>query len=290
MRELSYLVQDVREQTDNVDVNGVKDKEFIRYFNDGVKSIQAIIFKNNPLCSYFQKSTEYPTPTAGRSFDLPEDCYACNAVTFVEVLSDASINDLYAPLRRCWQEDQNSFQGWYTRNNQVVFTGSRDVSLGYSARVWFFFRVPRFDKVWATVTNVAGQVITITVADANFSTVDRFISIHDPITRQPKLSKLAYSVTNPTTITVVGDISTVANGDLITMGNSTLILNMPLEVEPYLMDYVAKRIYTRNNYSIDGSKISEFTAEEAANIAAIFGDAGQAIQGTPITDTTYLEI
>jgi hypothetical protein len=290
MRELAYLIQDVREQTDNTDTNGVKDKEFIRYFNDAVKSIQAIIFKNNPLCSYFQKSVEYPTPTAGRSFDLPGDCYASNAVTFVEVLSDASVNDLYAPLRRCWQEDQNSFQGWYTRNNQVVFTGTRDVSLGYSARVWYFFRVPRFDKVWATVTNKVGQVLTLSVADTNFSTVDRFITISDPVTRLPKLSKLPYVVTSPTSITITGDISTVANGDLISMGDSMLVLEMPLEVEPYLMDYVAKRIYTRNNYSLDASKLSDFTKQEAADIAAIFGDAGQAIQGTPITDTSYLEI
>lgn len=290
MRELRYLIQDVREQTDNVDINGVKDKEFIRYFNDGVKSIQAIIFKNNPLCSYFQTSVEYQTPIAGRSFDLPENCYANNAVTFVEVLSDASVNDLYSPLRRCWQEDQNSFQGWYTRNNQVVFTGTRDVSLGYSARVWFFYRVPRFDKAWATVTNVTGQVITLTVADADFSNIDRFVTFSDPVTRERRVTKLPYTVTLPTQITVVGDVSTVAVGDLMTMGDASLTLCIPNEVEPYLMDYVAKRIYTRNNYSLDGSKIEFFTAEEKADIAAIFGDAGQAIQSTPITDTSYLEI
>jgi hypothetical protein len=290
MRELRYLIQDVREQTDNTDVNGVKDKEFIRYFNDGVKSLQAIIFKNNPLCSYFQKSVNYTTPIAGRSFDLPQDCYASNAVTFVEVISSTSLDDVYSPLRRCWQEDQNSFQGWYTRNNQIVFTGKKDVSLGYSAKVWYFYRVPRFDKAWATVNSVSGQTVTITVSDADFSNVDRFVSFSDPVTRQIKLSKLPYTVNSPTQITLVGNITTLAAGDIMTMGDGTLTLDMPDEVEPYLMDYVAKRVYGRNNYRLDGSKIEYFSEDEKANIAAIFGDAGQAIQGTPITDTSYLGI
>ena len=290
MRELSYLISDVREQTDNEDTNGVSDKEFVRYFNDAVKSVQAIIFKNNPLCSYFQKSTDYVSPIAGYSFDLPSDCFAWNAVTFVEVLSDASLRDEYSPLRRCWQEDQRSFQGWFTQNKQIVFTGTKDVSLGYSAKVWYFYRVPRFDKVWATVTNVVGQVVTLTVADTAFSTVDRYITFINPTTRQVRVANLPYVVSSPTTITVTGDISTVANGDLMLMGDARIVLDMPDEVEPYLMDYVAKRIYGRNNYRSDGAKIDYFTDDDKGNIIAIFADAGQSVQPTPITDTSYLEI
>lgn len=291
MRELRYLINDVRSQTDNTDVNGISDREIVRYFNDAVKSVQAVIFKNNPLSSYFQKSTDYQTPIAGRAFDLPSDCYAQNAVTFVEVLSDSSINDLYSPLQRCWQEDQNSFQGWYTRNGQIIFTGTRDVSLGYSAKVWYFYRVPKWDKSWATVSNVAGQLVTLANIDSQFSSVDRFISFINPANGEVRVKGVSYVVTSPTTITITGDISALQNGDIMVMGkDSSLNLSMPEEVEPYILDYVAKRIYTRNNYKLDGSKIEFFTAEEKADIAAIFGDASQSIQPTPITDTTYLAI
>lgn len=290
MRELQYLINDVREQTDNKDTNGVSDKEFIRYFNDAVKSVQAIVFKRNPLCSYFQKSVLYPTPTAGRAFDLPDDCYALNAVTFVEVQSDASINDEFSPLRRCFREDQRSFQGWFTQNRQIYFTGTLDVSLGYTARVWYFYRVPRFDKPWATVSSVAGQVVSLTVSDSNYATVDRIVSFVNPTTREVKLRALPYVVTTPTSITITGDISTLSNGDIMVMGDASLKLDMPDEVEPYLMDYVAKRIYGRNNYKSDAAQIEYFTQDDMSNIMAIFADAGQTIQATPITDTSYLEI
>ena len=291
MRELSYLINDVREQTDNEDVNGVSDKEIVRYFNDGVKSIQAVVFKNNPLCSYFQKSVVFQSPVAGMSFDLPSDCYAFNAVSFVEALSDSSINDLYMALERCYQEDQNNFQGWFTRNKQVVFTGTKDISLGYQARAWYFYRLPKFDKAWATVSSKLGQVLTISVLDDKFSTVDRKITVVNPTTREVKIKGLVYTVTTPTSITIVGDVSAIANGDLILMGDdSSLTLDMPDEVEPYLLDYVAKRIYSRNNYALDAAKVEFFTREDKANITAIFADASQSLQRSPITDTSFMMV
>jgi hypothetical protein len=291
MRELSYLISDVREQTDNEDVNGVSDKEIIRYFNDGLKSIQAIVFKNNPLCSYFQKSTIFQSPVAGMSFDLPSDCYAFNAVSFVEALSDASINDLYMALERCFQEDQNNFQGWFTRNKQIVFTGTKDISIGYQARAWYFYRLPKVDKVWATVSSKLGQVLTISVLDDKFSTIDRKITIVNPTTREVKVKGLTYSVTTPTTITIVGDVSLISNGDLILMGeDASLTMDLPDEVEPYLLDYVAKRIYSRNNYALDAAKVDFFTADDRANITAIFADASQSLQRSPITDTSFMMV
>jgi hypothetical protein len=295
MRELSYLINDVREQTDNEDINGVSDKEIIRYFNDGVKSIQAIVFKNNPLCSYFQKSVIFQSPVAGMSFDLPSDCYAFNAVSFVEALSDASINDLYMPLERCFQEDQNNFQGWFTRNKQVVFTGTKDISIGYQARAWYFYRLPKFDKIWATVASRTNNVITLNVLDDKLLSVDNRITVVDDVTREVKATNLLYVVnsTIPTyTITIRdGDFSRVGNDDFILMGGqSSLDLDLPDEVEPYLLDYVAKRIYSRNNYALDASKIDFFTADDRANITAIFADASQSLQRSPITDTSFMMV
>jgi hypothetical protein len=290
MRELQYLINEVREQTDNEDTNGVSDREIIRYFNDAIKSVQAIVFKNNPLCSYFQKFVEYQSPTAGRSFQLPDDCFAYNAVTFVEVLADSSINDLYSPLQRCFQEDQNSFQGWFTRNKEIYFTGTRDISLGYSARVWYFNRIPKWTKVWGAVNTVVGQSITINNIDSGFTSVDKFISFIAP-DGTVRAEDLTYTFTAPSTIVVVGDVSSVQPGDRLLVGkNTSLEVDLPDEVEPYILDYVAKRIYGRNNYKLDGSKIEYFTQDDRVNITSIFADASQSVQPTPITDTSYLTI
>jgi len=291
MRNLSYLIDDVREATDNEDTNGVSDKEIIRYFQDAIRSIQAIIFKNNPLCSYFQNSFDVASPVAGTVQDLPSDTYADNAVSFVEVQTDASAADRWSPLDRCWQEDQNSFVGWFTRNKSIVFTGRQDVSVARTARVWYFQRLARWDKVWATVNGApVGQVITIVVSDTDYSTVAGHITIVDS-DGEVKLAGLKYSVTTPTTLTIVGDISTVVSGDQILMGaNAVLDIDLPEEVESYLLDYVAKRVVTRNNYNSDSGKIEYFTEDDRANITAIFADIGQSQVRTPITDTDFLRV
>lgn len=287
MKELEFLINDVREQTDNNDTNGVKDREFVRYFNDGVKTIQAIIFKNNPLCSYYQEPVIYSPVANSRVYDLPSDCYGDNAVSMVEM--ESSANEWY-PVDRVWPEDGNSFFGWFTRNKQVVISGDPDRTLSQRIRVWYFKRLPRFDKAWATVDSVAGQIITITVSDAEMFKVDRFISILTAA-GVVRVANLSYVKTSATTITVVGDLTGVVATDVIVMGkNSLLTVDLPEECEPYLTDYVAQRVVGRNNYTEDWNKMNFWTSEERSNIIAIFADAAQAQARAPITDTEYMRI
>ena len=152
MRKLRFLINDVREATDNEDTNAISDKEIIRYFNDCIKSIQAIVLKNNPRSAYFQANVTLEAPLQGRFFPLPEDCFAFNAVTYVEVLSEASIDDYWYMLEQRMQEDQNNFFGWYTKNKEIYFTGRNDVHVGNSARVWYFKRLPSWQKSVGTVS------------------------------------------------------------------------------------------------------------------------------------------
>ncbi len=289
LKEIAFLINDVREQTDNTDINGVKDREFIRYFNDGVKSIQAMIFKNNPLCSYHQASAVLTAQVANaRVFDLPADVFGDNAVSMVEISSDGGT--CWSPLDRAWAEEGDTILGWFTRNKQVYITGRKDVAVSFQVRAWYFQRLPRFDKAWATVTGVAGQVITMTVLDADFYKVDRYISIYTALGVLRK-ANLSYVKTSDTTITVVGDLTGVVNTDVILMGaKSTLVVDLPEEVEPYLMDYVAQRVVGRNNYTEDWNKMNFWTSEERANIIAIFADASQAETRLPITDMEYMRI
>lgn len=291
MRELPYLINDVRECTDNTDINGVKDKEIIRYFQDGIRSIQAIVFKNNPLCSYFQNPLLCSGPTAGQAFDLNSDTYGDNAVSYVEVQSSAnSTSDNWAGLERCWQEDQNSFMGWFTRNKTIVFSGFPGTSVGTSARVWYFQRLPRWDKKWATISSVDGQILTIAVLDEDMFTVDSYISIYSSAGGL-KQAAIPYIKSSVNTITVTGAIPTITATDIIVMGkNTTLEVNLPEEVETYLVDYVSKRVATRNNYTTDATKIEAFTSEAMGNIISIFADVGQSQLRAPITDTEYLRV
>jgi hypothetical protein len=288
MKEIQFLIHDVREQTDNTDTNGIKDREIIRYFNDGVKGIQAIIFKNNPLCSYHQEPVIFSPISGSRVYDLPSDCYGDNAVSMVEIKSSGEI---WQAIERVWPEDVNGQFGWFTRNQQVVISGKEDRTLDQDIRVWYFKRTPRFDKAWGTVTGVpVGQVITINNNDNEMFKVDRFITVFTAA-GVVKLQNIPFTRASDTTLTAVGDITSLVAGDVILMGKiSTLELRMPEEIEPYLLDYVAQRIVGRNSYTEQWEKTNYWTSEERGNIISIFADAAQAQTRAPITDTEYLEI
>ena len=285
LKELKYLIYDVREQTDNRDENGVKDREFVRYFNDGVKTIQAMIFKNNPLCKYYQASAILTPSSTPRVYDLPADVFGDNAITLVEVKSDSR----WRPLDQVWPEDGDAFLGWFTRNKQLYISGDQDRAFDGTIRVWYFKRLYRFDKVWATVASTAGQNITLSDVDAELFKIDTYLTIvsEEGVQR----ASVRYKKVDDTTVTVTGEISTVVAGDLVLLGkNATLTLDMPEECEPYLMDYVAQRVAGRNSYGEDWNKLNFWTTEERSNIIAIFADASQAEVRAPITDTEYLRI
>lgn len=292
MKELQYLIQDVREQTDNVDTNGVKDREIVRYFNDGVKTIQAIIFKNNPLCSYFQEPEIYNAVAGSREYTLPTDCYADNAVSLVEIEGERT--GVWIPLERVWPEDGLSFFGWFTRNKTVVISGSVDSpNITKRIRVWYFKRLPRFDKAWAVADGPGvGTGIDLIVSDSQFPLVDNYITFLNSVTGLTRLANVKIlSVVGGVALITNSTLTTVLSSDLMLMGkDSSLTLDLPDEVEPYLMDYVAQRIAGRNNYTEEWNKLNYWTSEERGQIISIFADASQAQVRAPLTDLDYMEI
>lgn len=292
MRLLKHILHDVREGTDNEDTNGVSDKELVRYARDFVRSVQAIVYKNNPLCAYFQGSTTLDSPLIGTEYDLPSDCYADNAVTFVEVRAETSVLDKYSPLERVWPEDQNSFRGYFIRNKKIVFTGGlSDTPIGYSVRIWYFKRTPMWDKEWAeVVTEIVGGELEIASSDTDMFNVDNYVTIyHQTGERSPGLK---YTKTSDTLIQIVSGapVETIEVGDSVLMGkDSTLELDFPDECETYALDYIAKRVSARNNYA-DTAKAMQFSDEAKGDLIAIFAEAAQTQTRAPLTDTGFLRI
>lgn len=289
MRKLRYLINDVRESTDTEDTNAISDREITRYFNDCIRSIQAIVLKNNPRSAYFQANVIYEAPLQGRFFPLPEDCYAFNAVTFVEVLSEASINDFWYMLEQRSQEDQNNFFGWYTKNKEIYFTGRDDVRVGNSAKVWYFKRLPSWQKSIGTVSGIAGQVVSFSgTYKLNHA---EYITVYSSLNEKIGTYQINPDLSVNGQITIIGSTAGIVNGSyILPEKDSVLEIDLPDEVETYLLDYVSKRIYSRSNYREDTNNVSGFSEEAKANITAIFGDVSNAIIQAPITNTDYLEV
>lgn len=291
MRELKFLVNEVRIATDNVDENGVKDREISRYFADGVKAIQAIVFKNNPLCSYFQKSVEFPSAST-RVYTLPSDCYGQNAVSRVEV---KGAGDRWSTLKRVWPED--GYFGWYTQNNTLVLSGDEGESFPEVIRVTYFYRLARPALKLSTIQTpaVSSILCSETFDNAEAVKTDTFVTVTELDGTIIQSGLRADSITLGTTIALNAstplDLGLVSAGDSVVLGShSTFKVDLPDECEPFLLDYVQKRVFGRNNYSAEARLAQDFTEEDKMHIASIFGDAGQSITDTPITDTDFMGI
>ena len=291
MKRLEYLINDVRLATDNTDTNGVKDREIIEYFNDAVKYIQLLIFKNQPLCTFFLKEFVYSPVTPDAEYDLPTDCYADNGISTVEGrFGTTTINEGYRPLKRVWQEDRYNFFGYLTRNKKLIITGE-EINLAIEAvRLHYFYRLPRFDKRWGTITTKVGNVLTITSTDPDLALINDIVSVVDSNGVVIQANIKTNSINSTTINCSTALLPAVANGMFIVSGGySTTNLELPDEIETYLKDYVKQRIFTRNNYT-DASKQIYFTEEQKTAIIDLFSNNTKELIHPPITDVDFLEI
>lgn len=291
MKRMEYLINDVRLATDNTDTNGVKDREIIEYFNDAVKYIQLLIFKNQPLCTFFLKQQVYSPVNPDTEYDLPVDCYADNGISTVEGrFGLTSINEGYRPLKRVWQEDRYNFFGYLTRNKKLILTG-QEINLALDAiRLTYFYKLPRFDKRWGTITNKVGNTLTIASGSADLALINDEISVVDGDGNVIQGNIKTSNITATTITCITALSSSIVNGMYIVSGGySTTALDLPIETETYLKDYVKQRIFTRNNYT-DASKQIYFTEEQKTAIIDLFSNNTKELIHPPITDVDFLEI
>lgn len=84
MRNVQYIIEDIREASENQDVSefsGIQDREILRYINNAQERIQAEIVKKSP--KVFTKETIIPVD-GSPSYNLPYDIMLGNKVTNVE--------------------------------------------------------------------------------------------------------------------------------------------------------------------------------------------------------------
>lgn len=289
MRRLEYLITSVRRSTDNVQTSAITDAEMIEWFNDGQKLIQNIIFKSNPKADIFKAEKVY-TANASGVYDLPSDIYAGNAVSMVEVSSSWS-SAKYITLDRVDEMNREEIYGYFIRDNQLILTGCQTDYPFSSLRITYFKKLPRFDKRWGKIFALTPGV-SITLDPASFdtlaSTVDDKICVVDStgaVIRQnigiTSFSGNLWSTTDA--------LTSVATNMFVCMGGySSNVSGLVDECEPYLLDYVRKRLFGRNVYA-DGDKQDMFTAEQKDELIRLFQNNTKENLTPPITDFTHLE-
>lgn len=286
MRRLEFLLNKVRESTDNTDVNGISNNEIIEYFNDGQRYIGSLIFKNNPDADLFKAQIEYEANSTG-IYDLPEDIFAANAISMVEGrFSSSGINSGYSRIKPISESELSYMFGYITRNNQVLISGQNDIAQLQGIRITYFRQLKTLDIRRGQIgTVVHNTSIEVTGFDTTATLMGDHYSSAKANGEQAGSGIYSESTSSPLLTSVTDGFQT---GDYLLSGwNATNKSELPDACETYLLDYVRQRIYTRNNYE-DANKQMFFTDQQQGELVAIFSKNKKDDDTIPITDYGFL--
>jgi len=287
MRRLEFLITEVRNSTDNKDVNGITTPEIVSYFNSAQKYIGTMIFKSNPYADLFKIQVEVPAISTG-VYTLPDDCFAVNAISMIEArFAETSNNKGYSRIKPISESEFSYIFGYITRNNQILISGQNDVAQLLSIRITYFRQLPTLDIRQAKVQTVnAGVSIVCDSTPSNLYTMDDHCSTVD-LNGDQVVGDIYFTNTSGATLTTTNTVG-VNNTQWIVSGKNGCNRSLlPDACEPYLLDYVKQRIYTRNNYQ-DGEKQMYFTEQQKAEIISIFSKNKKDDDTIPVTDIGFL--
>lgn len=286
MKRLEYLITQVRNSTDNKDVNGISTSEIVSYFNDAQRYITSIIFKNNPYADLFKVQVELPAVASGE-YTLPDDCYSTNALSMVEArFADTSNNKGYSRIKPIMESEFSYIFGYITRDNKVLISGQNDVAQLQNVRITYFKQLPTLDIRRGVVgTVIANTSVAITGLDTEVFSMDDYFSTVNA--QGIQIVNGIYSASTSSPLAVSNTTGILAGQYLVSGKNSCNESLLPDVCETYLLDYVRQRIYTRNNYS-DGEKQTYFTEKQENEIVAIFSKNKKDDDTIPVTDVEFL--
>jgi hypothetical protein len=294
MKRLEYLITQVRNSTDNKDVNGVSTAEIVSYFNDAQSYITTLIFKNNPYADLFKVQVELPAVSSGE-YILPDDCYSTNALSMVEArFADTSNNKGYSRIKPIMESEFSYIFGYITRDNKVLISGQNDVAQLQNVRITYFKQLPTLDirrgQIVAPFTTTSFSVSGL---DSEVFTMNDMFSVVGQTGDQGAKGIYSTSTSSPMTTSAAKVTEIIAAGStyssvyLVSGANACNKSQLPDVCETYLLDYVRQRIYTRNNYD-DASKQMYFTEQRQAEILSIFSKNKKDDDTIPVTDVEFL--
>jgi hypothetical protein len=287
MRRLEFLINQVRQSTDNKDTNGIPDSEIVGYFNDAQRHITALIFKANPYADLFKVQIELPAVSSGE-YTIPDDCFSTNAISMVEArFADTSNNKGYSRIKPISESEFSYIFGYFTRDNKILISGQNDVAQLQNVRITYFKQLPTLDIRQAKVMSVtSGTSILLSQEPTGLFLMDDHCCTVD--TQGAQVVSNIYFTNNSGSILFTADTTGVTNTQYIVAGkNSCNKSLLPDVCESYLLDYVKQRIYTRNNYE-DAGKQSYFTEEQKDQIISIFAKNKKDDETIPVTDVEFL--
>ena len=287
MRRLEFQINQVRNSTDNTNTNGITNAELVGYFNDAQKYITTLIFKNNPYADMFKVQVEIAANSTG-IYTIPADCYSINAISMVEAkYNDTSVNDGYTRIKPISESEFSYIFGYITRDNTILINGQNNVAQFSSVRITYFKQLKTLDVRQSGITSIsAGVNIVLSTTPTDLYIMDDHCSTVDAQGDQA-IANIYFTNTSGATLLTANTTGVTTSQYIVAGANACNRSQLPDVCEPYLLDYVKQRIYTRNNYE-DANKQMYFTEQQRQEIISIFSKNKKDDDTIPVTDASFL--
>lgn len=308
-RYVSYLIDDVRQSTENTDFSdtvGIKDAEFLRFLNDAQYRIHNLITQLHP--SVFL--TEYTTAIVAdqEAYTLPAKAFIGNKVTQVEYTSQRSGTQYFYPLRpgalyeRSAGPNTRSGIGapskYIRKAGQILLTPIPTSNSG-NLRITYTHKLPKLDlrrgSVASATLDTNTNTITTLFMDVSTDAIDstelgKFtrLSICDE-EGNVQMSNIKYTAINSATGEVTVDPAfTFETGETITAGNfvvagaySSTHISLDELVERYLIAYTTLKILQRDSNVTDLAVQQSVLLEMESDILAAYSEVSDDIMEIP---------
>tara|TARA_R110000744_G_scaffold371682_2_gene482858 strand:- start:2953 stop:3825 length:873 start_codon:yes stop_codon:yes gene_type:complete len=290
MRRLELLVQEVKDSSDTNDINSYSIYELMRYFNDGQKLIQKILYTANPATAMFRTFKDV-TPTTNGVVALPIDIYAKSAIDSVGFIRSGGY---FSKLSKVEYAEFSNFYGYAIVDDNILVPEKNTTD---TIRVNYVYQLPllsyrlgkvgSFDDVLKTISIDGASIIT----DTSFDTRYEYYSVVDK-KGVIKTSNLLLDdlVGLSMTFDSESDLSLITVGDYIVCGAKGSSHGLlPDECESFLMTYVQRRIKDKVSSSTASTE-NVFTTEERQDLEDLFADNSRDQKYPIATDLDFMGI
>lgn len=268
MRNIKYILQDLREATENQDVSsfiGISDRELLRILNEGQQKLQAEIVKKSP--KIFTSEMTYNIDGSKR-YDIPYNCFLGNKITDVKYKQSATGSMEYKLHQDYVTNNEYTGRGYpetYIRQNGQLIIQPQPTT--GQMRVTYVKRVPKLDLQRAvvgavtldnsakTITSLQADILTQEFDTASLNR-DEFLTVVDSLgrikmanVRFTNLSTLDGTISiHPSHVFEEGE--TIEVGDVIVSGKySSTHSEFDEAIERYLQAYAELIVYKRDGSS-----------------------------------------
>lgn len=310
-RRVDLLINHIRSITENSTTNSttdITDNEIIEFINEAQHRIQAKILAQHPRV--FIKETTISSVAEQEEYSLPADVFLGSRVVAVEYTDDTGSDPTYTKLAPGYLRDRSSgvsgFPSIYIRRDKlnsdvgtILLSPKPSTSTG-TIRVTYIQAIDELDirrGVVSAVTDSGTQITALTLDVSGDPPIDSTdLGDNDYIcivskTGTIKMRNIQFNSINTSTGVVTLTAShTYDTGESITVGdfivggkNTTSHSRLPKNLERYLIEFAAWKIFKRDS-SVDASEqLQELLAIEQ-DIIESYSDIQEDLYEIPIIE------